>query len=129
MLAGMSGNDKAVTLDQATAREASVWQALVDGDAATDAAALADEFLGIYGDGFADKSDHLAQLAGGPTIARFAIETARLLPAGPGHYLLAYRATYARPGAADEVMYVSSLCRFRAGAWRNIFSQDTPADR
>jgi hypothetical protein len=126
MLAGMNDNGNSTRLDRAIAREGAVWQALVDGDAAADAAALADEFLGVYTDGFSDKEGHVAQLAHGPTIARFAIETARFIDLGPDHYLLAYRARYARPGGADEVMYVSSLWRQLDGQWRNIFSQDTP---
>ena len=126
MLAGMSDNGKNIRLEQAIARESAVWQALVDGDTAADQAALADDFLGVYPDGFCDKAGHVAQLAQGPTIARFAIETARLVEAGGDHYLLAYRARFARPGGQDEVMYVSSLWRHSEGQWRNIFSQDTP---
>ncbi|MDJ0629235.1 MAG: nuclear transport factor 2 family protein [Rhodobacter sp.] len=106
-----------------------VWQALADGDAATDATLLAPEFLGVYATGFADRAAHTGQLADGPTVSRFALSDARLVPLGEGRALLAYRAEYVRVGASTpEVMYVSSIWENHGGRWRNTFSQDTAED-
>lgn len=110
------------------ALETRVWQALVDGDAAADRALLADDFLGVYSTGFAIRDDHTGQLADGPTVVRFDIRDARLMPLGPGRALLAYRAGFTRLGAtAPEAMYVSSIWEQRDGTWLNTFSQDSNA--
>lgn len=118
-------------LDEILALETQVWEALVRGDAAADAALLEDGFLGVYSIGFSDKAGHVGQLAGGPSVAHYRIEAPRLLDLGPEMTLLAYRATFTRAGAAEEAeeeaMYVSSLWRRGAQGWRNIFSQDTEA--
>lgn len=111
------------------ALETRVWQALVDGDPAADAALLAPDFLGVYSTGFATHADHTGQLAHGPTVAAFRLSDARLLPLGPGRALLAYRADYTRTGTTEpEAMYVSSIWEDRAGTWLNTFSQDSSAD-
>ncbi|WP_422028941.1 DUF4440 domain-containing protein [Roseovarius sp.] len=127
----MSGQDKSdgPDLQEILALEEAVWQALVSGDAAADAALLAPDFLGVYPSGFAGREEHAGQLADGPSVASYALSEARLVPAGAGHVLLCYRADYrwARDGAASA-MYVSSLWRRDANGWRNLFSQDTPAD-
>lgn len=108
--------------------ERAVWQALADGDAAADRAALAADFLGLYPDGFAGREDHAGQLARGPTVTEFALSQLRVLPLGPDHALIAYAARYRRPGrGADEEIYVSSVWRRSGGGWENLFSQDTPA--
>ncbi|MCE8514466.1 nuclear transport factor 2 family protein [Ruegeria pomeroyi] len=109
--------------------ETRVWQALVAGDAAADIAALDPSFLGVYPDGFAGRDDHVAQLADGPTVARFTLSQARVLELAPGCAVLSYSARYRRVGRkADEEMYVSSIWRRHGeGGWRNLFSQDTPA--
>lgn len=113
-------------LDFFLALETRVWQALVTGDAGADAALLAPDFLGVYSTGFAGRDAHAGQLDGGPTVARFTISDARLLPLGPGRALLAYLADYTRIGAQEpEAMYVSSIWEERDGVWRNTFSQDT----
>ncbi len=118
--------------DEILACERAVWQALVDGDAAADDKALAEDFLGIYPDGFSGKAAHVAALRQGPTVASFSLGEVRLRALGPDHFLIAYRADYRRPGAMDdETMFVASLWRRVAGngisGWENIFSQDTPA--
>lgn len=106
--------------------ETRVWQALAAGDAAADAALLADDFLGVYSTGFAGRDLHAGQLADGPTVAAFRLSQARLLDLGAGRALLAYRAAYRRVGRAeDEAMYVSSIWEDRPEGWRNTFSQDT----
>ncbi len=112
--------------------ETRVWQALVDGDGAADRALLADDFLGVYSTGFAIRDDHSGQLADGPTVARFDIRDARLMPLGPGRVLLAYFASFTRvvapaPEAMPESMYVSSIWENRDGIWLNTFSQDSNA--
>jgi hypothetical protein len=105
-----------------------VWAALVAGDAQADMALLSADFLGVYPDGFAGRAAHGAQLAAGPSIVSYEIFEPRVVSAGEGHALLAYRARYLRAGAAaTEEMYVSSLWRRDAAGWINIFSQDTPA--
>jgi len=120
--------------------ETRVWQALVDGDGAADRALLADDFLGVYSTGFAIRDDHSGQLADGPTVARFDIRDARLMPLGPGRVLLAYFASFTRVAAPapeampdsmseamPESMYVSSIWENRDGIWLNTFSQDSNA--
>ncbi len=115
-------------LDEILACEIRVWDALVSGDAAADGTALADDFLGVYPDGFAGKDCHTGQLADGATVARFALSEARVMPLGPRHVLLAYHARYVRIGRDEpEGMYVSSIWRRDDGGWVNVFSQDTPA--
>lgn len=109
--------------------ETRVWQALVDGDAAADKAALDPDFLGVYSDGFSGRAEHAGQLADGPTVTRFALTQARVLDLAPGCAVLSYFARYRRVGRkADEEMYVSSIWRLQPdGTWCNLFSQDTPA--
>ena len=109
------------------ALEERVWRALVEGDAAADAALLLPGFVGVYPDGIAGIGAHAGQLDDGPTVARYALSEARLLPVGEDHAMLIYRARYRRIGAeADEEMYVSSLWQRGESGWRNLFSQDTP---
>lgn len=107
--------------------ETAVWEALRTGDAAADRAALSDDFLGVYPSGFDDRAGHVGQLADGPTVAWYEIGQARILIVADGHVLLSYRAQYRRANdPATSVMYVSSLWSSVDGAWRNVFSQDTP---
>lgn len=109
------------------AAERAVWSALQTGDGAADAALLDDAFLGAYPDGFSGREAHAGQLAGGPTVADYALSEITVLPLGADHALIAYRADYRRPGAgAAEAMLVSSVWVRRAEGWRNLFSQDTP---
>lgn len=109
--------------------EECVWQALVDGDQAADAAALHDDFLGVYSSGFAAKDDHVNQLAQGPTITSYQLLDARTMPLGEGHVLLSYKATFTRASRDNpENMYVSSIWKHTPQGWVNVFSQDTPAD-
>lgn len=106
--------------------ETEVWQALVAGDPDLDGRLLAEDFLGVYPDGFAGRDTHVGQLANGPTVATYELSDARLMVIDADTALLAYRAEYVRPGATEsEAMYVSSLWRRRDGQWVNIFSQDT----
>lgn len=115
-------------LDGLLALETAVWQALVDGDATADERSLAEDFVGLYPTGFADRADHVAQLAGGPTVRRFELAAVRLLAVADDALLLMYRAEYERVGALapTESRYVSSLWCRRDGRWLNVFSQDTP---
>ncbi|WP_341366578.1 DUF4440 domain-containing protein [Yoonia sp. BS5-3] len=113
-------------LSTLTDLETGVWQALVDGDAAADAASLDDGFLGVYCDGFAGKSDHVRQLDGGPTIVFFSLSQHHVLPLGDAHTVLSYRADFTRVGSdAAEAMYVSSIWKVSGQSWVNVFSQDT----
>jgi hypothetical protein len=110
--------------------ESRVWDALRRGDAEEDARLLADDFLGVYPSGFADRSDHAGQLANGPTVADFELRDARLMVISADHVLLSYRADWHRLTAGragqPESMYISSLWSRRGGRWVNVFSQDSP---
>ena len=124
----MSEQDNGKLLGDLLAHEERVWQALCDGDAAADSALLAEDFLGVYPDGFATRADHAAQLERGPSIIRFTLSEARALRLGAQHGLLSYRARFLRPGRpAEEEMYVTSVWEQRGAGWINLFSQDTPA--
>ncbi|KMW59316.1 hypothetical protein AIOL_004298 [Candidatus Rhodobacter oscarellae] len=115
-------------LTELLALERQVWDALLRGDAAADAALLNERFLGVYPSGFSDKAGHVSQLGDGPSILRYALSEARLLDLGEDRALLSYLAHYERIGTgAAERMYVSSIWERSGGGWRNIFSQDSPA--
>ncbi|MGI3184424.1 DUF4440 domain-containing protein [Nioella aestuarii] len=115
-------------LEELLACESRVWEALVTGDAKADSAALSEDFLGVYPDGFAAKDSHIGQLSDGPTVLRYRLSQMRVMPLGSDHALLAYRAEYTRVGRGEsEVMFVSSIWRRDGAGWINIFSQDTPA--
>jgi hypothetical protein len=112
--------------------ESQVWRALADGDADADGRLLSDDFLGVYSTGFADRTDHVAQLKDGPTVARFALHDVRMVVVSETAVLLAYRAEFERKEPADaaerqQTMFVSSLWCRRDEGWVNVFSQDTPA--
>ena len=120
------------TVDGLVRLETEVWEALAGGDAKAESLILADDFLGVYPSGFADKAEHTAQLSDGPTVASYALSEARIRVLSDDAVLLCYRADWQRlraGSAADsETMFVSSLwCRRDAG-WVNVFSQDTPAE-
>lgn len=109
------------------AHERQVWDALVSGDSAADGSLLSDDFLGVYPDGFAGKSDHTGQLVHGPTVAAFALDQVHLRQLGNDHVVLSYRATFTRcGGTGPETMFVSSIWQRRGTGWINVFSQDTP---
>ena len=110
------------------ALERRVWEALRTGDVDADLDLLAPGFLGVYPSGYGDRSDHVARLADGPTVASYDIADTRLITIAAGYVLLAYRASYRRSGSdVTETMYVSSLWSQLGGRWVNVFSQDTPA--
>jgi hypothetical protein len=121
-----------VDLDVFIELETRVWDALRRGDAEEDARLLADDFLGVYSIGFANRSDHAGQLANGPTVADFELKDARLMVLSDNDVLLSYRAEFRRfetgaPGVLES-MYISSLWSRRDSRWVNVFSQDTPVD-
>ena len=112
--------------------ETEVWRALAEGDGPADARLLSDDFLGVYPTGFADRSEHVAQLDGGPTVTAYELSDERLLVLSDSVVLLSYRADFRRPSDSSapgelETMYISSLWCLRDGRWVNVFSQDTPA--
>ena len=108
-----------------TSCERRVWNALAAGDGAADATLLSPHFLGVYPDGFAGKQEHYGQLDHGPTIYNYELQDIRLIPLGPNHALLSYRASFQRNAtSAREIMYVSSVWQKDDGGWINIFSQD-----
>ena len=111
--------------------ETKVWDALRRGDAEADSRLLAEDFLGVYSSGFANRADHVGQLANGPTVAEFEMHDARLMVLSDSNVLLSYRADWRRliagePGSTES-MYISSLWSRRAGKWVNVFSQDSTA--
>ncbi|MEM9107861.1 MAG: nuclear transport factor 2 family protein, partial [Pseudomonadota bacterium] len=65
-------------LSELEACETGVWEALVRGDKDADNAALHDDFLGVYPDGFSEKSDHVRQLDDGPSVKSFALTHCRV---------------------------------------------------
>jgi hypothetical protein len=111
--------------------ESKVWDALRRGDADEDTRLLAEDFLGVYPTGFANRDDHAGQLANGPTVAEFELHEARLLVLSNDDVLLSYRAEWRRFAAGEsgprESMYISSIWSRRARRWVNVFSQDSPA--
>jgi len=116
-------------LDTILAMEHRVWLALITGDAAEDHALLSEDFLGVYPSGFADRADHAGQLDDGPSVAAYQLSQIQARAIGADHALLSYRAVYRRQGqSVEEAMYVSSLWQRNGDSWRNIFSQDTPAN-
>ena len=107
--------------------ERAVWDALVHADPEADMALLADDFVGVYPTGFADRDDHASQLAGGPTVVEYSIDRPTLIPITDDAALLAYEARFRRAVDTEpETMFVSSLWCRRDGRWVNTFSQDTP---
>jgi hypothetical protein len=111
--------------------EQAVWRALCEGDMDADRALLAEDFLGVYPSGRADKSAHVAQLRDGPTMSTFSLTDAQVVILAEGVVLLTYRAEFARhclsSRRASETMFVSSVWRKAGETWRNVFSQDTNA--
>jgi hypothetical protein len=108
--------------------ETQVWDALVKGDQVADANALHDSFLGVYSDGFAEKTDHVRQLEDGPTIEQFILSKCKVLPLGDNYAVFSYRADFLRTKKhISEAMYVSSVWKRNEDSWINMFSQDTPA--
>lgn len=112
--------------------ESRVWEALVSGDASADERLLSDNFLGVYGTGFAGRDEHLGQLASGPVVKSYSLSNARAIHLCPGAVVLSYLAVWSRHGpessARQERMYISSIWQQQLGVWRNVFSQDTKAD-
>lgn len=119
-------------VDELLAVEQEVWAALAAGDADADARLLADDFLGVYGSGFAGKADHCGQLADGPTVSKHELSEARVLELAADVLLLAYRARWVGTGSRGTgeatTMYVTSVWRRTEEGWRNVFSQDTLAE-
>lgn len=114
--------------DTLLACETRVWDALVTGDSASDSAALAEDFLGVYPDGFSGKADHVAPLATGPSVQRYSLSDVRIVPLGPDHAAIVYCADFVGFGKTEASrMYVTSIWRREAAGWINILSQDTPA--
>jgi hypothetical protein len=120
-----------VDLETLVSLETEVWDALARGDAQADERLLAADFLGVYSSGFADRSDHVGQLANGPTVAEFEISEGRVTSITANEAILSYRANWVRLRDGRQVeaesMYVSSLWSRRDGRWVNLFSQDTTA--
>jgi hypothetical protein len=119
------------TVEQFLQLEFEVWNALATGDAEADTRLLTDNFLGVYGSGFSGKNDHTDQLRDGPTVAHFDLSEARIQVLSEKVVLLSYRANWVRyENTSEDVtesMYVTSIWKNLDGAWKNIFSQDTPA--
>ena len=109
-----------------------IWDTVVSGDVDADARLLADDFLGVYSTGFAEKDDHVGQLAAGPVAKSYSRSQARLRVLGDGVVLLSYKAQWVRMSgtsfAAQATMYISSIWKQCEGTWRNVFSQDTFAE-
>jgi len=111
--------------------EQAVWRALCEGDMDADSALLADDFMGVYSSGRANKAAHVAQLRDGPTMSIFSLADAEVVILAEGVVLLTYRAEFVRRALssrmASETMFVSSIWRKTGATWRNVFSQDSHA--
>ena len=120
----------AYTTEKFLTLEKKVWSALASGDIATDTRLLADNFLGVYRSGFAEKADHTNQLRAGPTVAHYELSEAQIQVLSQEIVLLSYCAQWVRYNDNDlggkESMYVTSIWQRIDGAWKNVFSQDTP---
>lgn len=118
-------------IDDLIRLERKVWDALVEGDPDADIELLAEDFLGVYPTGFAFRSDHVEQLADGPSVLTYQLSEARKFDISEWAVMLSYRADFQRASALrdgrPEVMYVSSLWCLKGERWINVFSQDTPA--
>lgn len=109
--------------------ETAVWHALVAGDRAADEALLSDDFVGVYTTGFATRDDHVGELADGPSMFDFALDSIDVAELADGVARITYAADYrSRADAPQERMYITSLWELRDGHWINTFSQDTPAE-
>lgn len=111
--------------------ERRVWDALVEGDVEADTELLAEDFVGVYPTGFANRSDHVAQLSDGPSVSSYVLSEPRRLHVSDRAVMLSYRADFHRVSDVGdeppEVMYISSLWCQRGDRWVNTFSQDTPS--
>ncbi len=116
-------------IEKFVALETGVWDALVSGDGAADAALLSKDFLGVYETGFSNRTEHAAMLDNGPIVATYRIEQATVRVISARAVLLCYLAFYTKPAdpGKEERMYVSSLWEEIDGQWLNTFSQDTDA--
>jgi hypothetical protein len=122
------GKEQTELLAELRLCETRVWKALVQGDMQADAETLHPDFLGVYSDGFAEKSDHIQQLEDGPTVRNFTLSDCRVLPLGQDYAVISYRAEFQRiTKTTTETLYVSSIWQRNEGSWINVFSQDTPA--
>ncbi|MCP3977517.1 MAG: nuclear transport factor 2 family protein [Actinomycetia bacterium] len=119
-----------LSVEKFVALETAVWRTLATGDSEADRQLLTEDFLGVYPTGFASRTEHVAQLADGPTMESYEISDARLLVITPAAVMISYRAEFRRRDSSRasqaEVMFVSSLWCERDGQWLNVFSQDTP---
>ena len=96
--------------------ERAVWQALKDGDATADARLLSDDFRGVYRTGMAAKSDHLAQLQRGPSVAWYELSNPEMMVLAEGLVALSYFAHWARAPlqSATEPESMVMACGFCA---------------
>lgn len=106
--------------------ETKVWDALVSGDPAADGQLLAENFLGVYPSGFANKADHCGQLHNGPTVKDYQLSDIQLRVITESAVLFIYRVAYRRPGQCQDAMLISSLWEKTVDGWLNSYSQDTP---
>lgn len=126
----MKGKGMDDLLQDVLTMECMVWDALVSGDTRSYRAALSEDFMGAYPDGFFGREDQIATLTTGPTVAAYALSQERVRAMGDDHALLTYHARFQRAGqTAWEEMRVSSLWRREGAGWVNLFSQDTPEGR
>jgi len=127
-----ANQESGIDIDFFFGLETQVWDTLISGDGVADERLLADDFLGVYSTGFAEKNEHVGQLAAGPVAKSYSLSQARIQSLCEDVVLLSYKAQWVRvratPSDAQELMYISSVWRRREGVWRNVFSQDTIAE-
>lgn len=113
--------------DEILELEKKVWNALLSGNFEADKKLLSNDFLGVYPDGFAAKSDHTNQLKQGPSILNYSIIESKVITLSNDTALISYKASWQKLNIEKpEIIYVTSIWKIIDGEWQNIFSQDTP---
>ena len=112
-------------------QEIGVWEALKKKDKLADRNLLAEDFIGVYKDGFGNRAEHIAQIDDKYQLTEYKLENVRVLMISADSAMIVYRATCSATGtwASDcaQPMYISSLWIRQDSNWVNVFSQDTYA--
>lgn len=120
---------KTHTIEKFITLEKKVWNCLLIGDAKIDSQLLADDFLGVYTNGFSEKTHHVNALKNGPVISGYEISEARMKALSPDTILISYLANYkCSKSLTSRSVYITSIWQKQLSAWKNIFSQDTMAN-
>lgn len=112
-------------------QEIGVWEALIKKNKAADQNLLAEDFVGVYKDGFGNRTQHVGQIDEEYEVTEYRLEDVRVLQISEDSAMIVYRATCRATGTwandCAQPMYISSLWMNRNTEWVNVFSQDTSA--